>query len=113
MRQENDRRLTEEKYELSLPIAFIFFLMTKKDLMFRIRYRQLLFYRARAFISHIKSPHKGSEELQTLQKQQAPMDTLQKNNMITDPEEDQEEERESNPDGGCLQWGASRKGPPT
>ena len=65
----------------------------------RIKYLQWL-YRARSFVSHAKRSSKGSEKLQTLQKQQVLKDTPQGNNLITDPVEDEEEENEGDPEGG-------------
>ena len=57
-------------------------------------------YRETSFVSHAKKSSKASEELQTLQKQQVLKDTPQGSNLITDPEENEEEENEGDPEGG-------------
>ena len=57
-------------------------------------------HRVRSFVSHAKRTSKASEELRTLQKQQALKNTPQGSNSITDPDEDEEEENEGDPEGG-------------
>ena len=59
-------------------------------------------YRARSSVSHVKRSSKVSKKLRTLQKQQVFKDTPQGSNLITDPEEDEEEENEGDPEGGYV-----------
>ena len=97
LRRENaSKRLKGDKYELLVPNALNFFLMSENDLKFGIRYLQWLLYRVRSFVSRVKRSYMS----RPLQKQQVLKDTLQNNSTITDPEEDQEERNEGDAEGG-------------
>ena len=59
LRRENaDKCLKGDKYELWVPNALNFFLMAEDDLKFGIRYLQWLLYRAWSFVSHVKRFYK-------------------------------------------------------
>ena len=74
--------------------------MTEDYLKFGIRYLQWLLYRARLFIFHVKRSYKASEEVQAFAKATVLKDTLQNSSTIADPEEDQEERKEGDSEGG-------------
>ena len=69
MRRENANKcLKGDKYELLISNAFKFFLMTEDDLKFGVRSLQWLLYRARSFVSGVKRSYKASEKAQAFAK---------------------------------------------
>ena len=69
LRRENANKcLKGDKYELLVSNALNFFLMTEDDLKFGIRSLQWLLYRVRSFVSGVKRSYKASEEVQAFVK---------------------------------------------
>ena len=69
LRRENANKcLKGDKYELLVSHALNFFLMTEDDLKFGIRSLQWLLSRARSFVSGVKRSYKASEEVKAFAK---------------------------------------------